>query len=434
MRIQFCCVMMAGFFLVSVWFNSAHAQSTPRSAPQRNVTATSPCKPITPNVTTGGVMITIDYLQLKNCLATNQKFPTRVETRITEDSAVDLKVINFNFIDYTIDYKVDETVVETYVTLEKLWSQLLGLPALLPGGLAAASTTTTVCTSFEECIANWAYLIAKTNRFVDQAAHFKDDTAIDVTAGSAALTAITNSQATLDGWRLAVNDAMNKTLNETPQKVTEVDTFEVVRTRHNQLITRIDAYDALAKLTKTGQIHHIGKKKAGTIVSVTLTPKDQSHSQGAPIATSSYFVHSRVPVTFHVGYAYSHLKDIKFEKVRALATDDLYAKVKDNNSTNAFTAYLSFGRTVYAGQLGYYATIGTDFDKPGNRLYLGASIQALRRVFVTFGGASTVNQTSNDSNKLVEQVGNALKARELFTTVGSARNWGPFIGISFGVF
>ena len=114
--------------------------------------------------------------------------------------------------------------------------------------------------------------------------------------------------------------------------------------------------------------------------------------------------------------------------------DDLFTKVRDKNSTNALAAFLSFGRTIRSGSFGYYATIGTDFDKPGTRLYTGGSIQFLKRMFVTLGATSTVNQTSIDSNKLVEQVGNALKARELFTTVGSTRNWGPFVGISFGVF
>ena len=98
--------------------------------------------PFSTNPTGSPVTITVDWLKLNACLTKEPRtsLGNRITRRINEDDVVRIHVVNFNFVNYTIAYKIDETVVESYVMLEKLFSQLLGLP--FPGAREADATRT----------------------------------------------------------------------------------------------------------------------------------------------------------------------------------------------------------------------------------------------------------------------------------------------------
>src|SRR5437773_5301366 len=179
MRTRISILMTAGVINFGASFSDAYAGENASDAPQTlgRASGKKPCSPLPISVLmTSGITIQIDYLQLQTCISGGQTFSSRVDTRITEETAVDAKVIHFNFIDFTIDYKVDETVVESYETLEKLWSQLLGLPLVVAPG--AAPPLRQPCQTFQTCMADCAFRISEANRGVDRATHFSDKPAL----------------------------------------------------------------------------------------------------------------------------------------------------------------------------------------------------------------------------------------------------------------
>lgn len=169
---------------------------------------------------------------------------------------------------------------------------------------------------------------------------------------------------------------------------------------------------------------------------MTLSPKAAltKADAGLPIVVD-YPVQSKFPLVFHMGYGYSRLKDIEFDKVRALNNQDLFAVIKSNASTTGGVAYLSYGvKTWNAGstEQGLFLTLATDFKDPGERLFVGGSFRAWKRIFLTAGAMS--GSIKEGVDPIVEAVGDALQARELFAAVATRRQWKPHVGISFSVF
>ena len=236
-------------------------------------------------------------------------------------------------------------------------------------------------------------------------------------------------QKRVESLKARLNDIATRT---PPVTVEDVDKFKRVHATHLDLLGRIDAFGVAVNLVENGEIKNIGKKKGGTIVAVTITPKSQTQATASPVARIEYFTHSRLPVTFHVGYAYSKLTDVKFETVRSLTQADLFAVVKENSSTNAMVAFLSLGQTIKNGKIGFFGTIGTDFNTPGERVYVGGSLNVLKRLFITGGWVSGTQQ--EPQNAVTETIGNAVDARELFAVIDPQRRWRGFGSVSFRVF
>lgn len=381
------------------------------------------------------ITITIDWNQLNSCVTKekSQGLGNRISTRINEGNAVDIRVVNFNFINYTLAYKVEETVVESYVTLEKLWSQLLGIPFLGgPGGVAEALQAP--CKGFQECAARWAFAIATTNitlgRFISESA---DKSYIDDggTAVASHAKVLANSRVVIAA---ALNEIMSNPANQ-PIMAEQVNLFENIYAKQEKIFEKLDAYAASADLVANGKVQHLGKKKAGTIVTVSLTPKNQSQADGKPTVTTEYFVHSKLPVVFHAGYTYARFNEVKFETVRALADTDLFSEVKSNSKgIGAMAAFLSLGRSFGSDEkVGLFFTLGTNFSEPGDRLYVGGSLQLFKRLFVTAGVASIKTETG--VNPIVTQIGDRLQTRELFAAIATHRDWDKgFYALSFKVF
>ncbi len=146
-------------------------------------------------------------------------------------------------------------------------------------------------------------------------------------------------------------------------------------------------------------------------------------------------MHSKFPVTFHAGYLYSSLKDVKFEEVRTVAGADLFQQVQNPASVNTYAAFLSY--QLWSGNMGRHgtgilATLGTDFKDPGDRLYAGASIQVPQPLLR--GRRRRLGRGREGVNPVVEQIGAGLGTRELFTAVTTRRDWKPYFHVSFGVF
>jgi hypothetical protein len=221
-----------------------------------------------------------------------------------------------------------------------------------------------------------------------------------------------------------------------PRTIEEIDLFVRADAEHGKILDKLDAFQVAAGLVENGQVKRIDKKKAGTIVTVSITPKSRFEGAdgGRPLSVE-YFVHSRFPVTYHMGYAYSRLKDVEFETVRALSGQDLFSRVKNEKDVTAFTAFLSYPLRRWPPQqesYGLYATLGTDFQKPGERLYGALSLRFAGRILLDAGITSAT--VKEGGNSVLERVGDRLETRELFDAVTTRRDWKPFFGISIAVF
>ena len=404
--------------------------------------AEDPCStpPFSSTKTGAVVTITVDWAKLVNCTTTekNKDLGARTGRRINEDNPVNIHVTNFNFINYTVSYKVEETVVETYVMLEKLWQQLLGIPVFGTPNLSPADMREhgqAVCRGFQQCGANWAFKIATVQIALGQ---FLEEFAGQTHVTETNKTTIEDHAAQLKTHQKDVREMLNVIVDNPangPKEFEEITRFETVFAKQEKLFEKIDAYVAAADMVANGKTYPVGKKKTGTIVAVSLTPKDQSQADGKPTTTSEYFVHSKLPVVFHAGYSYSKLKDVEFETVRSLEQTDLFSEIRKNTETlNTMVAFLSVGRSFLVDEkVGAFLSIGTDFSDPGDRLYVGASVQLYKRFFLTAG---KLNATITEGvNPVLERVGNAAESRELFTALNTRRDWSEwFYSISFRLF
>jgi hypothetical protein len=353
--------------------------------------------------------------------------------RIDERDRVAVKLTHFNFINFAAEYTIEKTVIEAYVTLNKLWSQALGLG--LP--FAAASVRDTgPCpedATFEQCVVDWMWAQILTSRQLNVVTgSFKNRVALDqsIIDGN-----IKPDSMTMETLRAQLVQIQSDTLTRKPTSLQEIEWYTQVQTAHDRLVGQLDAYLRLAELTVSGQTKNIDKQAAGTLVTVKIVAMNALGNPAGKPVEIQYFVHSKYPVTFHAGYLYSSLKEVKFEQVRTTAGADLFQQVHKPENVNTYAAFLSY--QLFSGNTGRYgtgvlATLGTDFKDPAKRLYIGGSVKFLSRVFAGVGVVSS--DVSEGVNPVVEQIGSALGARDLFTAVTTRRDWKPYFHISFGVF
>ena len=349
--------------------------------------------------------------------------------RIDERDNVAIALQHFNFVNFGAEYTIEKTVIEAYVTLNTLWSQALGL-----GRTFRAASPTAPCpadATFEQCVVDWMWALVLTNRSLDHATGLnKNRVALD----DAMIANLTVEADGIRNLRAQLLQLQAETLTRRPGSMQEIEWYKQVQASHDKLVSQIDAFAVLAELTRKGQIKNLDKQDAGTLVTVRITAKNAVGNPASKVEIQ-YFVHSRYPVTFHAGYLYSSFKEVKFDQVRTIAGADLFAQVQQPSSVSTYGAFLSYqivGRNTGRYSTGVLATLGTDFKDPGKRLFVGGSVRFLSRVFVG-GGVVSANSTEG-VNPVVEQIGNQLGARELFSTLTTRRAWKPFFHVSFGVF
>ena len=352
--------------------------------------------------------------------------------RIDERDRVSIRLKHFNFVNFGAEYTIEKTVIEAYVTLNTLWSQALGLGR----PLVAASPKAGPCpegATFEQCVVDWMWASILTSRRLNEAT---DRHKSHVTLNEAAIkNDVIPDSNVIQTLRAQLIQVQSDTLTRKPGSVQEIQWYNEVQTAHDKLIGQIDAYLRLAELTVSGQTKNIDRQQAGTLVTVKITGTNPLGNPAGQPVEIQYFVHSKYPVTFHAGYLYSSLKEVKFEQVRTTAGADLFQQVQDPSSVNTYAAFLSY--RLWSGNMGRHgtgilATLGTDFQNPGDRLYAGGSVKFLSRFYVGVGVVSAT--VSEGVNPVVEQIGTGLGTRELFSAVTTRRDWKPYFHVSFGVF
>ena len=339
--------------------------------------------------------------------------------RVTDATSFALHVTNFNFLRYGIEVAVHERTIESYAHLNKLWQSVLLLGTAPTPSFIRADT-------FMTALMEWREALRDANRNIDEdlgrypnvSLNAEDLKKVDTDAAT-----LRTEIATLEKKRAAVLAALRASTD-----VDRIPYFDAADRDHSAVVERIDAFINTTDLLHTGWTKTIDRRDAGRVVTVTLTPKNKiTGADGKPV-TVEYFVNSSSPLYFHVGAAYNAVRDVQFEQVRTIAGNDLFEKVRDSSGTASLVAFLSypFGRRLSSNWIPAI-TLGTDFAKPGDHLYVGVSMPYQR--FVASVGVISASQ-NEPGNAIVEQLANSTNTRVLYDAFRSRHVWKPTIAIT----
>jgi hypothetical protein len=205
--------------------------------------------------------------------------------------------------------------------------------------------------------------------------------------------------------------------------------YESELARSLALGEQLRAFRTAATETEKGRLITLADQAAGTRVVVTLAVSADLRDTAAvrylsenPVApvVIEYFVSSDLPVVFHGGPVGSKIKDFKFAKV-AMGDTDFYRQVSSSNGSIDAAAFLSYAIPEFWCVRRFLASVGTNFHKPGETLYLGLTFRFTRRLLVTGGGVTAL--VSEGAQRDMSEV-------DLFRTIREKREWGWFISLS----
>jgi hypothetical protein len=335
------------------------------------------------------------------------------QPRITTESAVKVSVSSFNFLHYNVEYAIEEKEIAAYAYLAGIWDQILGFDLTKQLGISGSGVDW------------WKEIRTQRELLQKRVAEYANSPAL--------------SQADLDKLKgdrdiflkkITQLDLLRAKAFEDADSVEELQKFDIVDKDHQALVAALTTFADLAQRSLQGDTKNIGNKKAGTYVTVSINakPLTTASNQKAGSARAEYLVESKFPLLFHAGLTYNKLKDTKFETVRALEGRDLFVKVRDEDSTETFSVYLSYpldDRSV--DQAKWFGTLGTDLKELGDNIYVGASYRIKGRWFLSIGGVYGL-QTEGE-NPTTE--GTAQEpSRTLYEIIKEEREWKGFASVS----
>lgn len=236
---------------------------------------------------------------------------------------------------------------------------------------------------------------------------------------------------------------VGKTLYSEMKLVKHLEWYDKFNPICEKLCEKIDLFVSRAIKTYDGDIVYVQKRKAGTFVTLKLVPvsilsgdKIEMH-----VAIVEYFVHSSYPLDFHVGLAWKKFKDLKFEKVQGLASQDMYQLVKEGEGDFEGVGFLSYRfDSKKTKKPIIWLSLGTDFKKPGKSIYLGVSERFFKKLFISTGFVFTevteADQETKIEEKIIDKVVDVAlpKTRTLYAAIKNKNVVKWYFSISFGVF
>ena len=376
------------------------------------------CELVIEIVGTPGCRLRIDDAWLK----------TQNQPRITEETALRVRIVGANLLKYGLKFETKEKVVDSYVELEKLWRQVLTLAPSLRSRAAPPS-------EFVEAVKVWREELEK-----------HDGEVAEFVAGFKGLTLACGERDAIKAEsekvkdRLAELELSRETAAKLIAKAEDFTVYDKTLEVHEATVGRLRSFAIRGAMAADGVTQRVTFGAAGRIVTFTVTMSDLITAKDPGVTeVVEFFVHSTLPVTFHAGYSYSTLNSFEFESVAAAAGEDLFAQINDETNTSGFTAFLSYrlGRAAATpGRRELFLTLGTDFKDPGKRIFIGATTR-IKKVLLSGGIATAAVREANDEDKVTDVItdlGDILGTRELFTTIHTTRQWRPFVAITFAPF
>ena len=342
-----------------------------------------------------------------------------VRPKIDTDTSVSIKVESFNFLKFNIGFNIEEQEIKAYSFLAGIWSDILGFNLDGAFGTSAGLSSDPLIDWWKNVINNLETLEITLANYNNEYLTKKE---------------LSDLEDDVNSIQTAINESIDlksKAFRSISTDIAQIEAFQNVNIIHNQFLVSANRFISLANLSINGKIKSIGKKNAGVIVSVEIEPLSQGN-EGIPITSKSvdvsYPVESVYPLEFHAGFTLSQLKNEEFESISQLNGSDLYARIRNDNNTSNFSAYLSY---LFPNTKSIYATIGTDIEKPGDNLYIGVSKKFNEKWYLSVGGNYGL---ATEAQGEVTEVLNSGNTRTLYEIVREERDWGVFLAISYKVF
>lgn len=350
------------------------------------------------------------------------------QSRITEDTALRVRVIGANLLKYGLRFETKEKVIDSYVDLEKLWQQMLTIVPLPRSRDVSAGT-------FVDAVKAWREALSNHDSAVSE---FQTEfQGLYLTCGERERI---RSEVERVKERLADLERVRLNAATLIVKAEEFAVYDATLVNHEATIARLRSFALRGTSAADGILQRIDFGEAGRIVVVSITMSElETGTDPGVTEVIEFFVHSALPVTFHAGYSYSTLDSFEFEKVATASGEDLFAQINEGRSSSGITAFLSYrlgGEQTPARRREIFLTIGTDFEAPGKRVLMGATTR-IRKILLSAGVATAAVREANEEDKVaevVDGVGDFLGTRELFTRIYTTRQWRPFIAVTFAPF
>ena len=349
-----------------------------------------------------------------NC-STDQDGKLAEQPRIDSSNQVAVQVVGFNFLHYNLEYEIDERQIEAYSYLSGLWDQILGFDLTKQLGVQGAA-------------ADWWKSVRENRELLKKA--------VDAYKGSSAFTKdeLSKLKNARSVWlsKATELDKLRSNAYEKASTVVELQQFDIVDRDHQALIEAITTFANLSQKSLNGDRKPIGKRSAGTVVSVSAVVKPLPSTEVSgklPASSFEYLVESTYPLIFHVGLTHTELEDAEFATVRSLDGRDLFSQVSRGKGTDTLSAYLSYplGKKQIENAR-WFATLGTDFTDIGDQIYLGVSSRVRDRWFITVGAA--YGKVTKGENPTEETAPDGDSSRTLFEIIEEDRDIAAFFSIS----
>lgn len=351
----------------------------------------------------------------------------KLQCKVTKETKVSLKVTRFNFIRYTLKLDVKSEEIQSYKSLEKLWGDFFNvLPLQRKPTEKAVLNKNPFLTALKEWrdsinVAQYDLANVLTND-ISKKTTLNDS---DSTQISVLISKQSNRVNELERLRKSAYLNIFTTSSDAPNSEIFIanQLYGTELASHKAIVDRINAFLDLAKLATYGNIYQLEKKESGNLVTISLTThaiesENQTMADKDGETIIQYFVSSDLPVVFHVGLVYSHLKEVDFEKVRSLQGNDVFQQISKPSGTENLVAFLSYELASAAdGKTGWLFTIGTNVTEPGKKVYLGFTVKLVGRVFLTGGTSTTLAKTG--TNEMTQDVFQSIKNEQI---------WGGFFG------
>ncbi|CAM2009973.1 hypothetical protein [Acanthopleuribacter pedis] len=364
---------------------------------------------------------------------------------VSEEDVVVIHVTHFNFLRFNLEADINTEQVVAYRELNDLWGQVFGFDIakqltdqLKPNSNQLAPQVDL----FFKAMAEWREKLETQSEVLTE--QNKKYPNIFLTVGEVAEIAkvvdkISTGLAEMAkvkqaAWKQTLPPATNQ------ESLSAHVLFFLQAELHNDVTAQMEEFIRLGTMCIRGKRIPVPKVRAGSLVNVVLKGKALDSSDEIARVEFSYFVKSKFPLIFHVGYAYSKLADVEFDQLQTLLADGgenpfngsseitLYNRIKDEEASQEMTAFLSYefpqeGKPNQAFMLG----VGTDLEDVGSKIYVAGSYRFKKRWVVSIGGVT------GDVVQGVDEQGNET-GPDLFQTIEKAEEWGGFAAISLTLF
>ena len=210
------------------------------------------------------------------------------------------------------------------------------------------------------------------------------------------------------------------------------DLYDKARKAYADVQVRSEQFQTLANKSLGIESRKVGKREAGTRVTLTLSALDAAGGR-TPMGDVSYFVETTIPLVVHGGLTFSTLKDVTFDKVKrsnGFGEDDLFQKTGEAANTKSFTLFMGWrfasfiGETPNSAKLSALISLGTDVNAPGKAVYVAPTLVVFNRVAIS--GGLVLGKEVNGEQQTLEP--------DLFKIIKSKPTSKPFFSISTRVF